>query len=329
MDYKGKKVFVTGGTGFVGSHLVELLLARRYAEVRCLVRTRLKWLEGKDIVPVRGTLADRVLIEDAVRDVDIVYHLGGVTRARTYAALIEGNVTATTQLLDTVLDVNPEIAKVLVTSSLAAVGQAPADHASEATPLRPISRYGRSKAEMESAIHGYAQVLPLVVVRPPAVYGPRERDIFTFFRAVQRGVCPVLRGDPGLTLVHVADLTRGMIEAAESETTAGQTYFIGNDEAVSWQGLKRAAMAALGTNACTIPVPRSLVLPVAAVSQGVGALFGRYPPLNTEKGRELLHAAKICSSAKATRDFGYQPQISLTQGLRETMAWYRAHGWLH
>ncbi len=324
----GRTAFITGGTGFVGSHLAESLLARGYKEVRCLVRTRLKWLKGVDIVPVRGTLNDRALVLDAVRGVDYVFHLGGVTRAKTYAALWEGNVNATTQILDAIIAVNPRISKVLVTSSLAAVGHAPDGRADETTPLHPVSRYGRSKAEMEAALKGYMQALPLVVVRPPSVYGPRDKDVFTFFKAVQQGFCPVLRGDPGLTLVHVADLTRGMIEAAESEVTTGEAYFIGNDEDISWDKLKHATMAALGTRALTLPIPRSLVLPVAAVAEAAGALFGKYPPFNTEKGRELLRAAKMCSSAKAMCDFGYRPQVPLQQGLQSTIAWYQDQGWL-
>ena len=323
-----KKAFITGGTGFVGSHLVESLAAHGYSEVRCLVRTRLKWLEDTDIIPIHGTLGNRSLIEDAVRDVDYVYHLGGVTRAKTYADLHAGNVRATVQLLDAILAVNPGIAGVLVTSSLAAVGAAPGGRATETTPLQPISRYGRSKATMEAALKPYRSHLPITVVRPPVVYGPRERDVFTFFKAVQQGICLVPRGDPGLTLVHVADLARGMVEATESDATTGETYFIGNDEDISWDKLKRATMHALGTRALTVSMPRSLVLPLATVVEGVSALFGQYPPFNMEKGRELLRAAKICSSDKAARDFGYQPQVSLQEGLRCTIEWYRQQGWL-
>lgn len=320
--------FVTGGTGFVGSHLAEALLARGYTEVRCLVRTRRKWLKGVPVIAVRGTLADRTLIEDAVRGADYIYHLGGLTRAPTEAALHEGNVQATTDLLDAVKAVNPGVQKVLVTSSLAAVGAALDGFADESTPLKPISRYGQSKADMEAALMDYYAHLPLVVVRPPSVYGPRDRDIYTFFKAVQQRFCPILRGDSGLTLVHANDLVRGMIEAAESEATAGETYFIGNDEPITWQKLKQATTAALGRRAMTVPVPRSLVLPMAAAVEGAGALFGRYPPFNREKGRELLYAAKRCSSTKAEHDFGYQPRTDLREGLQSTIDWYRQEGWL-
>ena len=323
-----KKAFITGGTGFVGSHLAEALLERGYSEVRCLVRTKLKWLEGLDIVPVKGTLDDQQLIEDAVRDVDYVFHLGGVTRARSYEELYEGNVLATISLLDAITTTNPEIHKVLVTSTLATVGEAPDGRADETTPLRPISRYGRSKAQMEAELTDYQDQLPLVIVRPSSVYGPRDRDVYTLFKTVSQGLFPYLRGDPGLTLVHVLDLVRGMIAAAESDSTRGKTYFIGNDHDVSWKALKSATVNALGTRAISLPLPRSMVLPLAGASEGLSALLGKYPPFNREKGHELLRTAKLCSSARAAEDFAYQPKVSLAEGVHDAITWYHKEGWL-
>jgi len=264
-----KKAFVTGGTGFVGSHLAESLLSSGYTEIRCLVRTRQKWLKGIDIVPVQGTLQDRKLIEQAVRDVDFVYHLGGITRARTYEVLQRGNVVDTLHLLDAISASNPDIRKVLVTSTLAVVGAATGGRADETTPLNPVSRYGRSKSEMEAALQDRAATLPMVIIRPPSVYGPRDKDIYTFFKAVAQGVCPILRRDPGMTLVHATDLVRGMILAAESDAPHGKTYFIGNDATVSWETLTTVTMDAFGTRALTLPVPRSLLLPRATIVAGL------------------------------------------------------------
>ena len=131
---------------------------------------------------------------------------------------------------------------------------------------------------------------------------------------------------PQLDLVHVRDLVRGMIAAAESKDTAGQTYFLGGG-GYAWGEIKAVMADALGHGLMQINVPHALVGPVGAVAEGVGKLFGQYPPLNREKAREAK-AAWLVSSAKAARDFGYTPQVGLGEGMAETVAWYRAHGWL-
>ncbi len=134
-----KTAFVTGGTGFIGSHLVEALQQRGYGEVRCLVRTRLKWLDGLDIVPVRGEMTNDEMLREAVRGVDYVYHVAGATRTPDWATYEQANITAPLTLLQVVKEVNPAIKKVLVTSSLAAVGPSASGIADEETPLNPIT----------------------------------------------------------------------------------------------------------------------------------------------------------------------------------------------
>ena len=329
MPSGGMKAFVTGGTGFIGSHLVESLLKRGYSEVRCLVRSKPKWLTGVDMVPVHATLNDQAAIIEAVSDVDYVYHLGGVTRAPTWDTLYEGNVTATVKLLEAIRTANPSIRKVLVASTLAVIGRMSGHVADESTPRQPVSQYGRSKAAMEDAVWSQSRsTLPITIIRPSSVYGPRDKDVYTFFQTVSRGVCPILRGDVGLSLVHAFDLVRGIIQAAESEATTGETYFLGSEEIVTWSELRQAALAALGRKTLSVHIPRMLVRPLGAGSELLGRLMNRYPPLNREKALEILYAAKACSSAKAFREFGYRQQVPLAAGVKETIAWYKSQNWL-
>ncbi len=332
------KAFLTGATGFVGSHLAEELLRRGYDEVRCLVRTNEKWLKGQPVTIVKGDLSDVDVLWEAIQGVDYVYHVAGVTRARDWETFYSANVQGTLNLLGVVEKSAPGVRRVLITSSLAAVGACYEEVATEETPLRPVSRYGRSKAEMERALQeptedgkSYAEKLPITVVRPAAVYGPREADIFTFFKTVSRGICPIVGGnsnEPALSLVHVRDLVRGMVDAAEADNTIGETYFLGSENAYGWQEVKNAATTALGRSAITIPVPKALIYAVGAASEQWGKLTGAYPSLNREKAREIREACTMCSIEKAQRDFGYQPKIPLEKGVAESIAWYRKEGWL-
>ena len=328
------RAFVTGGTGFVGSHLVEELLGRGY-EVRCLVRSDPKWLSGLPVETVRGDLFDADALREGVRGVDIVHHVAGLTRAATLDALDRANVEGTVNVLDAVRESAPAVESVVVTSSLAACGPSPIvggqpHPLTEADPLRPITRYGRSKERMEAAVQEHYRDLPVTIVRPPPVYGPREADIFTIIKAADKQrVFPIVGEGriPQLSLVHVRDLVRGIADLGESDATAGETYFVSSEQHYSWNEIRDAILAALGRGALKVNVPRPLVGAVGTVAEAVGKAFGAYPPLNREKAREAK-AAWLCSPAKAQRDVGYRQTVALDEGMRETVAWYRAHGWL-
>ena len=337
MEPSDQIAFVTGGTGFVGSHLVEELLRRGVGEVRCMVRSDPKWLSDLDVEYVHGDLSDVEALWTALDGVTHVYHTAGITRAPTWDPFHEVNVEGTLNLMGAIKHAAPNLERVLVTSSLAAVGRCASGVATEEAPLRPVSRYGKSKAQMEKALReahdmteSYWDALPITVVRPSAVYGPRDRDILDFFRAVQRHICPVVGGGdaPSLSLVHARDLATGMVDAACTPGTAGETYLLGGPRPYAWNEVKEAATDALDTWAMTVPIPGPLISAVGAAAEAWGALTGSYPPLNREKAREIRYACTACAHDKATRDFDYQPSIALEDGVPATIDWYQSKGWL-
>ena len=325
--------FLTGGTGFVGSHLAEELLARGY-RVRALVRSSPKWLEGLDVERVTGDLHDADALAAGVDGADAVYHVAGLTRARDQATLDAANVDGTVRLLDAVRQHAPDVRKVLVTSSLEAMGPnrlAPdgaALPAIEVTPPEPVSMYGRSKARMERVVRDRFADLPVVIVRPPAVYGPREADIFEMVKGASRGLFAVVgRSDvPRLSLVHVRDLVRGMADLAESDATAGETYFVGT-RGYSWDEVRASMERALGRRTRRLAVPPALIGLAGALAEGAGRVTGSLPPLTRDKAEAAKHAW-ICASSKAEAAVGYAPRVGLGEGMAETVAWYRENGWL-
>lgn len=322
--------FVTGGTGFVGSHLVEYLLGNSFQEVRCLVRTDPKYLTGLPITTVRGSMSDKAALAKGVEGADYVFHVAALTRAQTWHDFQEANIEGSGYLLETVRSVNPDLKKVVVTSSLATIGCSKVNVATETTPLQPISQYGRSKAMMEELVHSFTSDLPIVIVRPPAVYGPRESDLFTYFQSLSRGFCPIVGSGKkkALSLVHVSDLVRGMVQAGYSDNTNGETYFLGGASQYSWNEIRDASATALGRRVLTIPIPRFLVGTIGAVSELAGKLTGTYPPLNREKAAEIRYACLMCDHSKATADFDYAPDKDLWSGIDETIQWYRKESWL-
>ena len=322
--------FVTGGTGFVGSHLVEELLGRGY-RVRALVRSSPKWLSGLPVETVAGDLHDA----DALRQLagaSAVVHVAGLTRARDQATLDRANVDGTRALLAAAREHAPD-ARVLATSSLEAMGPneirdgVPVP-ATESDAVRPVSMYGVSKARMEDVIRREFADLGVTVVRPPAVYGPREADLYEMVKGAARGLFPVV-GDgetPRLSMVYVGDLVRGMADLLESERAVGETYFVGTP-GVSWAEVRAALESALGRRTVRLPVPGPVIRAAGALAERVGGAFGTLPPLTADKAEAARHDW-ICDSAKARAAVGYQPQTTLADGMAETVRWYRAHGWL-
>ena len=336
--------FVTGPTGFLGSHLVERLLQRGY-EVRGLVHRDPEWTLDSDgwieTLPVtcfQGSLSDESVLRRAIQDVNIVYHLAGLTQAPSREVFYQTNVQGTLNVLRAIQEVAPDLHRVLITSSLAAVGNVESRPATEESPLRPVSTYGESKAAMERALRHqptkdtpFWDSLPLTVVRPSSTYGPRDPDSVVFHRIVQRGICPTVQTPNGsrLSLVFVHDLIEGLISAAESETTTGETYMLGSHRTYSWTEIGDAIAEALGHRSpYAVQIPRSLLYILGGISEFWEWLSGNFPEFNREKAREICRACKTCRICKAQDDFGYNPSTPLAQGMRETVEWYRRAGWL-
>ena len=331
-DFIPSVAFVSGGTGFVGSHLVEALLARGVGEVRCLVRQDPKWLAGLPVTLVRGDLFSGEALREALVGAEAVYHVAGLTRAATQAELDRANADGTRSLLLAIRDAAPGVRDLVVTSSLEAMG--PNRVAPDGTPVpateadvpRPVSMYGRSKAAMERIVRDEFADLRPVIVRPPAVYGPREADIFEMIRGASRGLFPVVGDGQArrLSLVHVRDLVQGMIGAG---STPGETYFVGSARGYAWNEIHAAVQAALGRRVLRLPVPGAVVGAAGRVSEWVGGLRGTVPPLTRDRAEAARHAW-ACSVERAAERFGYAPRVGLAEGMAETVAWYRNEGWL-
>jgi dihydroflavonol-4-reductase len=326
-SFSGSSVFVTGGTGFVGSHLVEALLKSGATDVRCLVRKDEKWLKGLPVTLIEGTLQDKEALQKGLDGVNYVFHVAALTRSTKWDDFYLANVQGTEVLLE-LASHQPTIQRAVLVSSLAAIGISSDKIADETTPFAPVSMYGKSKAEMERVVSTFS--LPWTIVRPPAVYGPRETDIFTFFKTISSGVCPIVGSAtiPALSLVHVSDLVVGMAQAAVHPLSLGKTFFLGGPHQYSWGEIRNAAATALARRVLTIPIPKSVVPMVGAVSEGVGKVFGFYPPLNREKAREIVSATIMCDSSLAASTFNYNPQMDLARGITETIHWYKNAKWL-
>jgi nucleoside-diphosphate-sugar epimerase len=322
---------VTGATGFVGSHVVDRLLERG-RKVRCLVRrsSNLRYLQDSRLEFAYGGFDDATDWEAALAEVDTIYHVAGVTFARRARDYFDVNQRGTERLLAAALKQRGQIKKFVLVSSLAAIGPSrdgtPVD---EATPPAPITPYGHSKLMGEEAVRAVGDLLPCTIVRPPAVYGPRDYALLELFKAIGRGMMPMIgRYDKQVSLVHARDLADGIILAGDSDRSTGRAYFISSAEVYSMRGLAARIAEMMGRRARSLAIPRPLAFGVALAAEGVAALTRKPPVINRDKVRDLSERCWGCSIEQAKRDLDYHPQILIEDGLRETIDWYKREGWL-
>jgi dihydroflavonol-4-reductase len=324
-------VLVTGGTGFIGSHVVEVLLKRKLS-VRCLVRksSNLQWLENLPVELVNGDFNNVEALKNAVTGIDIIIHIAGVVAAKSREGFFGGNLTATTNLLGAIVNYNPDLKRFLHVSSQTAVGPGrngkPVD---ETTPPNPITTYGESKLAAEEAVLSYSDKIPVTIIRPPAVYGPRDTATLSFFQSVNRGLVPLVGFSPKkVSLVHAYDLARGIVDAALSENTKGKIYFVGSEDIYDWKQIGDVTADAVGRKTLKLPIPEFLVMGIAGLSGFISRFKKKPSVLNYEKGKDMIADNWTCSIQAAKKDFGYRQEVSLEEGIKNTIDWYRHHGWL-
>jgi nucleoside-diphosphate-sugar epimerase len=321
---------VTGGSGFIGQHLIRRL-RREGHTVRCLIRP-----EGRPVPAdvqrfvVRYEEPGSLLACEALDGADVVFHLAGATRALRSADFRAANVAPTRHLLAAIV-ARGGLSRFVYMSSQAAAGPAPARHRAvvEEDVPRPIEAYGRSKLEAERIVEHFGEKVATTIVRPCAVFGPGDRDFLALFRCAHRGLL-VYPGvaDHWLSILYVDDLLDGLLAAARSPEAVARTYFLASESPLQWRALGELMAGAAERAARHVDLPRSLVRTVAIAGDWLGRLTGTTPLANRSKAVLAEPKYWLCSASRARRELGFAPSRSLPDAVRETYYWYRHSGWL-
>jgi nucleoside-diphosphate-sugar epimerase len=324
-----RRALVTGATGFVGSHLAERLVAAGW-QVRALVRatSNTAHLEALGVERAVGDLEDSGALRAAVSGVDTVFHLAAVVAARTEAGYRRANVAGTRGVVEAIASADQPPRRLVYLSSYAACGPA-VDGRPRRTdePPRPLTAYGRTKLEGEAAARALeARGAEVIVIRAPAVYGPRDRALLPYFRMVRHGLAPAPGGrERRLHLIYAPDLARALANAADVE---GGTYAVAEPVEHTWGALVRQIERAVGRRAVRLPLPPPLVRAAAAVTQAAGALAGAAVAFNREKAEEMLAPAWTCDLAGSVELLAPLGATPLAEGMARTVQWYRTQGWI-
>jgi nucleoside-diphosphate-sugar epimerase len=331
------KALVTGASGFIGGHLVGKLLERGH-EVHALVRktSRLDAFDRSAVTLHEGDLTRPETVKDAVQGMDVVFHLAAALRARTKADYQATNADGTRAVVDAVkasAEMRDGIARprLVYLSSLAAGGPS-----YDGVPVsadrrpQPISDYGRTKLAGENIIRERLEGtgLPWLILRPPPVYGPRDKDVFNLFKIVKSGLLPLVgRGDQKVPMIHVDDLVTATALAGES-TVSGRVYYVTDGDLRSFREVLEAMARALGVTPVRVSVPPGIVSVVGSLGQIFSDLTGIPVIVNRDKVAEMMAPHWCCDNEPIVRDLGFTPRFRLDAGLADAVAWYRANKWL-
>lgn len=324
------RALVTGGTGFIGSHLVEALIKKGLA-VRCLVRDpgRPGWLEGLDVELVKGDCAKPGTLKGVASGVDYIFHAAGVTKARDAGTYYLINGEGVKYLAEAAVRDAPGLRKFVYVSSQAAAGPSLEDRPRiEDDPPEPVSDYGKSKLLGERHLTALKDELNVVIVRPTSVYGPRDKDIYTFFKMISRGVRTTFIEKRLVSLCYVDDLVEGILLSAFGETASGEAFFMAWPEPYDWDTMGGTIASALGVKARRVVLPISLLSAVAVLAEGAATLTGRPALLNRQKMAEIRQRFWVVDVKKAEGRLGFKARHDFLAGARLTADWYRQNGWL-
>lgn len=325
------KALITGATGFVGSHLADKLLEKNY-EVYCLKRktSSTKWLDGKNVKFVEGDLFSNEVLENCIKHMDYVFHVAGVVKAKNKEGFFRGNYEATKNLLEITEKVNKNLKKFVFVSSLAAVGPAMTEVPVDENKIpEPITTYGITKMKAEEEVMKYKDKFPVTIVRPPAVFGPRDTEVFIYFKTFAAGLNSVIGFDTKyLSLVYVEDLADGIILAAEKEISSGNIYFICFDNPYNWDEIGDITSKLLGKKAIKLRLPHFLVYSVGYISELFSVFSNNPPTLNVEKCRDITQLRWVCTNEKAKRELGFKTAFTLEESFAKTIQWYKEMKWM-
>ena len=326
------KVLVTGGSGFLGSHVAEQLSSAGHRVVALVRKTSnrkfLSTLENVELA--EGSVEDRAAVDRAMEGVDAVVHSAGLVKARTEREFFACNTEGTVNLLESALANAPGLRRFVLVSSLEACGPSFDGKPIPLDQEKPVTAYGRSKLAAEKAVLARAPKLPVVILRPAAIYGPRDVEILEAFRAARRRQYPVI-GDGTMLgcYTYAPDCARACVQAILEDVPSGSVYFVDDGEPMSMgRAMGEILPDALGTSPLLrmgVPFP---ILRLASYGvEAYGKVRKKAVMLTREKVAMLSHHW-ICDSQRTRDELKWAPEVSFSEGARMTARWYSDHGWL-
>jgi len=326
------KVLLTGASGFVGSHILDVLCEREVPTVLLLRNSSSRRFIEPHLPRVElrfGSLEDSASLKNALAGVTHVVHCAGIIKARHRSEFDRINVGGTRWIVEAVNAHRPSVRRLVYISSVAAGGPGTSSAPMlERNEPRPVSAYGRSKLASELEV-SRACSAEYVIVRPAAVYGPRDTSFLSLFKAVNRGFAPRFgRHRQELNLVYVRDLAEIVVTLLSHDGAGGLTVNVACPEVVTGDQLCDSIAAVLGVRIRELTIPLGVVRLVCWIATAASAVTRSPSIIGLDKYRELTAPGWVCDTTRLTRELRLECPTRLQDGIQATAKWYREHGWV-
>ncbi len=326
------KVLLTGANGFVGSHILDHL-RRHEMVVKILLRrtseTELIAAHLPEVEVHYGSLENGESLRAAMREATHVIHCAGCTKAIKGTQYYRVNQHGTRQIVEAINHPSSQIKRLVFISSLAASRPAlPPDDAREIDSPAPVSEYGKSKLAAEHEVRKFCQK-EYVILRPCAVYGPRDADFLMLFKAVKARLVPRFgSGRQPFSLIFVKDLAVAATHFLTAPQVAGGIFNIASPEAATARELVAEIARQMHRSPLVIPLPMVLLWLICLGQELLSQVTGQATILSRQKYRELSAPGWTCDPSRARQQGGFTAATSLETGIAETLSWYRQAKWL-
>lgn len=330
---KKETVILTGASGFVGGFIVDELLSANFdVVITARKSSNMKYLPLDKITVAYTDLNDQNALHKLIADYQPQYfiHNAGLTRHPNEDKLNEVNAHIIANIAHAInQQANAAFKRLIFTSSLAAYGPTDFQVSGQVdvnSKPHPVTAYGRSKLLGERFLKEKA-TFDYIILRPTAVYGPREKDLLTVFKTINKGIQATIGGSQSLSFIYVKDLAKAIVSTLKAKLTQN-SYFVTDENSYSNSQLNEVIKFNLDVKTLKINLPLRTVNMISKANESIGRILGFYPVLNKDKYNEVSARSWNCNGTKLWQDLAIKPQYNLEQGIKETVSWYRLNKWI-
>lgn len=323
-----ESVLVTGGTGFIGSHLVDALLDKQY-KVYCTIRNfnKLKWLENKPVEFIKYNLNSSDIV---LPEVDYIYHLAALTKARKKKEFYMVNYEGTVNLIKAINKQSKPPKGFFLLSTLAVNGDINTDKISIEDAATPESHYAKSKWMAEQEILKYKDIINIVIIRPTVVYGPRDKELLSYFKLIKKsGFAPIFNKDGLYSFLYITDLINMLLLLLKNKNIpSGQIFLMSDGKGYKWNDVINRISQLLCKKVQPIVIPRFFAYFLAIIITSLNYVRREPFILTIDKLKEIFKKGWFCDIKEVKKILKFDPVYDIDKGLQLTFQWYKTNGWL-